>query len=310
MTQEATVGYWEGTPDHRKRREKPKGYASLEYLSESRRLQVLMGELSCQFAVSGSFGNAMLSVGGVSDVCSIKTPKKKFFESQLKFLRDYSDLRNDRMAEIIIQLDDIRSFFGAQLPMNPWQRKATAHLLALTQSIAIQVEMQVKHYCYVLRPAEYSKYIQPIIQTPDHSAFPSGHATEAFALATVLYKLAGTQSLANGLKGPSSPFRLAHRIAVNRTIAGVHFPVDSAAGATLGVAIGSALIALGEKRNGKGKTEKLPKTNFDPAMSEKNEDFTLKWVKERLNHDLKKNDQSTAPTPHFSALWANAVEEW
>ena len=35
--------------------------------------------------------------------------------------------------------------------------------------------------------------------------------------------------------------RVANRIAVNRTIAGVHFPVDSAAGAVIGMTLGTYL---------------------------------------------------------------------
>ena len=37
--------------------------------------------------------------------------------------------------------------------------------------------------------------------------------------------------------------RLATRIAVNRTIAGVHFPIDSAAGAVLGLTLGLYFVA-------------------------------------------------------------------
>jgi hypothetical protein len=37
--------------------------------------------------------------------------------------------------------------------------------------------------------------------------------------------------------------RLASRIAVNRTVAGVHFPVDSAAGALLGLTLGNYLVS-------------------------------------------------------------------
>ena len=92
-----------------------------------------------------------------------------------------------------------------------------------------------------------------MIQTPDHSSFPSGHAMEAFAVATVLHALDPAQrwtkggevdpGAAAGAAARTMPFRIAHRIATNRTVAGVHFPVDSLAGAYLGCFIGEALMA-------------------------------------------------------------------
>ena len=79
-----------------------------------------------------------------------------------------------------------------------------------------------------------------MILTPSHSTYPSGHATEAFTSAYVLWRL---------LRSKGTPpyrddswreqlMRLASRVAVNRTVAGVHFPVDSAAGCFLGLVLG------------------------------------------------------------------------
>jgi hypothetical protein len=38
-------------------------------------------------------------------------------------------------------------------------------------------------------------------------------------------------------------YRLAARIAINRTVAGLHYPIDSAAGAVLGTTLGDYLVA-------------------------------------------------------------------
>ena len=43
----------------------------------------------------------------------------------------------------------------------------------------------------------------------------------------------------------SRRFRLATRIAINRTVAGLHYPIDSACGAVLGIALGEYLAKLG-----------------------------------------------------------------
>ena len=40
------------------------------------------------------------------------------------------------------------------------------------------------------------------------------------------------------------PMRIAHRIAANRVVAGVHYPVDSMGGAVLGAAIADAILEL------------------------------------------------------------------
>ena len=44
--------------------------------------------------------------------------------------------------------------------------------------------------------------------------------------------------------------RLAARISVNRVIAGVHFPIDLAAGLVLGLTVGRYFVALATGRRG------------------------------------------------------------
>src|SRR5205823_4062756 len=72
----------------------------------------------------------------------------------------------------------------------------------------------------------------------------SGHATETFISALVLLRLlqaSGTAPynvFADQQSWALQLMRLASRIAINRTVAGVHFPVDSAAGAVLGLTLG------------------------------------------------------------------------
>jgi hypothetical protein len=80
-----------------------------------------------------------------------------------------------------------------------------------------------------------------MIQTPGHGAYPSGHATEAFAVAHLLSMIAPPQT---GVPMQCAQLmRQASRVAVNRTVAGVHFPVDSAAGQFLGLALGEYFVA-------------------------------------------------------------------
>jgi len=103
------------------------------------------------------------------------------------------------------------------------------------------------------------------------------------------------------------PYRIAHRIAVNRTIAGVHYPVDSAAGAMLGRAIGEAILALA--------ITKRPRKVFDFGSSLKlvgsephqTEDFTLAWFK---NAPLLDDAGSTATLRLMKAAFQQAANEW
>jgi hypothetical protein len=73
------------------------------------------------------------------------------------------------------------------------------------------------------RPHTYG--IQPTILTPDHPAYPSGHATQAHALAKVASCLHPARS--DEFK------RMADAIALHRVQAGVHYPSDSVAGELL-----------------------------------------------------------------------------
>ena len=111
-------------------------------------------------------------------------------------------------------------------------RRKAQSMLRSSSTAVFRIETQVKYIFSARRPADYTRQVTPIIQTPSHSSFPSGHATESFAAAEVLGHMY--------YGGRNRDLRqLAERIAENRTFAGVHFPVDNIAGAVLGEAIGA-----------------------------------------------------------------------
>lgn len=76
-----------------------------------------------------------------------------------------------------------------------------------------------------IRPSFLNAKIRPSIPVPEHPAYPSGHATEAFTYALILGKL--------NPKDRETYLASAHDIAHLREIAGVHYPSDSAAGKIL-----------------------------------------------------------------------------
>jgi hypothetical protein len=104
--------------------------------------------------------------------------------------------------------------------------------------------MLVKHHLACRRPDRLGAKVMPIIPTPAHASFPSAHATEAFAVAEVLNTLLGSQEHYPDVeKRQVLVTKLAERIAVNRTVAGVHYPIDSWAGAILGRAVGQIVVS-------------------------------------------------------------------
>lgn len=87
------------------------------------------------------------------------------------------------------------------------------------------------------RPFVTDPTLPVIVDRPpaDNYSFPSGHATAAFAAATVLAQLMPERTAAL--------METAVQIAYSRTFAGVHYPSDIVAGASLGSAAATAAIA-------------------------------------------------------------------
>ena len=82
-----------------------------------------------------------------------------------------------------------------------------------------------------------------MILTPGHGSLPSGHATEAHIVAYVLWNLVSpSEAINKSTEWLEQLMRQAARVAINRTVAGVHFPVDSAAGQLLGLTLGEYFV--------------------------------------------------------------------
>ncbi|UUX50824.1 phosphatase PAP2 family protein [Nisaea acidiphila] len=175
-----------------------------------------------------------------------------FLNCQLEYVHNYADLRRDRAAEILSQVDGFLEFFAGIGFLHPERTRWTLELLGALLSACFAIEMRIKHSLACRRPVELSAQINPMLQTPGHGTFPSGHATEAFMVAYVLAELtkAMDEQLSKQIAETDGEeeeasfrpkriwrqqlLRQAARISVNRVIAGVHYPVDSAAGQVLG----------------------------------------------------------------------------
>jgi undecaprenyl-diphosphatase len=111
-----------------------------------------------------------------------------------------------------------------------WTRVGVAILAAESSSGALKAWLERD------RPPLSDPDPEPLVELPVTHSFPSGHATVAFASATVL-ALAVPR-----LRVPL--YVLAALIAFSRVYVGVHYPFDVLAGAVLGVGLAIALRKL------------------------------------------------------------------
>jgi len=182
---------------------------------------------------------------------TLDRPREADFAAQLEHIHSKSFLRFERKAEIHTQATNISNYFSQVIGLDSSHHKYTGELVALALNTAFEIIMQFKFLFAVRRPFEISSAIQPMLPNPGHGAYPSGHATEAFLLATLFEKLIEKKN--GGADDPRSLYlkRLAARITDNRTVAGLHFPLDNVAGMYLGTALGEYFCArfAGEKTN-------------------------------------------------------------
>lgn len=220
--------------------------ANLHSWSADVRGMILTQEIASSLAVraaSGSPDAVSVTLHDGTEIARIDRPGSETFARQLHYLEYYADQRVERAPEVLEQLTDLITPFGAVLPLHPGRHRWTYELIAVALSAVSLVEMQCKHLLACRRPNEFSAQVHPMIQTPCHGSLPSGHATEAFLVATILRNLARSAQHQPYL-ADQQLLRQAARIAQNRTVAGVHFPVDSAAGATLGVSLGGYILEM------------------------------------------------------------------
>ncbi|MDZ4296024.1 MAG: phosphatase PAP2 family protein, partial [Patescibacteria group bacterium] len=119
---------------------------------------------------------------------------------------------------------------GAQ----PSARVFTYPLLALAAAVIARlgVTQLIRHFYFRPRPFAVLDDLTPLFYHPATATFPSGHASFFFALATIIF-------LWNRKVGIVY-FLFAAAISLSRVIAGIHWPVDIAAGAVVGIGTGIA----------------------------------------------------------------------
>lgn len=148
-------------------------------------------------------------------------PEKKFKDDLDAFIVARAALDNKVKDEIRYQVDDIITYFMKLSACSPDVRPKTYFLLVLSLRIASIVVRHYKRKFMRARPAQVMPWVDTVIPTPRHPAYPSGHAMQAYLMAHAMKVVAPQLE--------TMAMSLADRIALNRVLAGVHFPADGEA---------------------------------------------------------------------------------
>jgi hypothetical protein len=241
-------------------------------------------------------------------VASIQRPDCETFKAQAQKVIDfaYADGRRSRAPEIITQILPQVPFWSSIVPLYPARHRRTFEFLGIALHFAMQTCHRFKHALAVPRPNELTLCVQPVLQTPGWSAFPSGHATEAFVAARLLRAFTG-QAPASGMDQALQ--QQAKQIADNRVYAGLHYPIDSGAGQMLGETLAEYVIArstASKKWRSRSFLVPTPRSlddyDFDPLQETMDKDTD--WLK--LGNPVRAAPESTV----LEHLWDAACKEW
>jgi hypothetical protein len=190
-------------------------------------------------------------------------------EAELKDLETMAlDERPDALGEIVAQAGEFISYFMTVLGGKPSTHRASCLVFNSANLVATMVTMHFKGKRNRPRPSHVFPGLLPPIEVPGHASYPSGHATQAFLFARCAKEMLkpaqpeGQQPAQPEGQQPAPPKgqqekqpemwesmgvvldALAHRIARNREIAGLHYPSDTAAGRHLAGEIYNVLAEL------------------------------------------------------------------
>lgn len=291
--------------------------ARIEKWGAAPRAALIQSELAGRIGFAVDAANASVALQVLEDkkglsglVRLIRPPSVDYFKAQLRMVDRDSSIRDSRAPEILTQVTTPMSYFAATLNMQSERHRKTLELLDHCLRFAYMVGMRFKHEFAVPRPSDLSARIVPMIEVPQHGAYPMGHATESHVIAGVLGRLVP------GLSAEARRVlrRTAGRISHNRVVAGMHYPVDLLAGRLLGDALGELLATWGSN-DGASVTPFGFEPPTKPEDGEAGPDDPLGdmshgviRLKDAAGSDLPAFKPT--PAPMLQALWAAALREW
>lgn len=200
---------------------------------------------SAQILLRSHPATELVSINGFKDGLGAQV-----FQKQTLLVQAYAALRSERQAEVLAQVVPQTAQWSAITSLSPDTHRYSIELLGIALRFTMMNIMRMKHAFEVKRAWLRSALIQPMILTPAYSSYPSGHATEAHFAAEFLPLLAGDpeytpcQAHKGGRRDSMTRQmnRLAYRIAENRVVAGLHYPIDAIAGQALGVMLARYVV--------------------------------------------------------------------
>lgn len=149
--------------------------------------------------------------------CPIDNIQESLFVFEYKELRNNKNIiqinfENNNFIKGFINIIGLSEINDAQEILNIYKLNQDAsHIILILKSNFNRV-----------RPHVYRSNIDPIIPVPENSSYPGGHATQAYLTALYLSKKYPAFS--------EQVFQYAYQVGINREIAGLHYPSDTAAG--------------------------------------------------------------------------------
>ena len=110
------------------------------------------------------------------------------------------------------------------LEITPATAPATYQLIRIGRRLGEHVVMCLKEYYREARPSQVCPAIMPLIEVPAHPSFLAGHALQSHLISKCL------EVAKRARNQPEMLFELSRRVAQNRIVAGLHYPLDNDAG--------------------------------------------------------------------------------